>query len=267
MLLVIGPENISDPSAIADVATPNQLRLALFLNHFMTFTIAGMIALLICYPKDWSNMVKLNHWPNLKTWAIAIAFGIASLPVVAYSIWINLQIPLPEWAIQTESATNDLIAKVLDINNPVDLLAALLPVSLAAGLGEELIFRGILQGRVLRKLDHHLAIWIAAIAFSLIHFELAGFLPRMLLGAALGYTYYWSKSLWVPIVLHMAFNGTQVVAAYISGEFTPDTEMAEMPNILLTLVALAITLAIGFWAEQEQLTVHEQAPDDQLTKL
>lgn len=37
----------------------------------------------------------------------------------------------------------------------------------------------------------------------------------MLLGAMLGYMFYWSGSLWVPVIAHAFINGMQVVLAYL----------------------------------------------------
>jgi hypothetical protein len=61
------------------------------------------------------------------------------------------------------------------------------------------------------------AIWIAAFIFSAIHLQFEGFLPRMVLGAVLGYLYYWTGNLWVPIIAHAFNNGVQVILIYVTG--------------------------------------------------
>ncbi len=63
----------------------------------------------------------------------------------------------------------------------------------------------------------------------------------MLLGVLLGYALYFTKSLWAPIVLHVLFNGLQVVLAYVSGEFTPDTELPDLPHWSVGVVSLMLT--------------------------
>jgi hypothetical protein len=39
----------------------------------------------------------------------------------------------------------------------------------------------------------------------------------MVLGATLGYLYYWTGNLWVPMVAHAFNNGIQVVIIYFTG--------------------------------------------------
>ena len=52
----------------------------------------------------------------------------------------------------------------------------------------------------------HLAVWISAVLFAAIHFHVAGFLPRMLLGALMGYFVVYSGSIWTAVLMHTAFN-------------------------------------------------------------
>ena len=63
--------------------------------------------------------------------------------------------------------------------------------------------------------NHHVAIWLAAIIFSAIHLQFYGFIPRMLLGALFGYLFFWSKSIWLPMLAHFVNNATAVVTAYV----------------------------------------------------
>lgn len=249
----------SDQPVIDDSISSQRLRIGLFINHICTFAIPGLVALYLCYKKQWWSTVSPAPFPG-KSLGWVILFTVVALPLVGVSMWVNLQIPLPEWAMQTEAETAALLEKVLKFDGPLDLFTALLAIGVAAGLGEEIIFRGILQGRVLSGLNHHLAIWIAAMIFSLIHLELAGFLPRMLLGAILGYAFHWSGSLLVPILIHMVFNGLQVVAAYISGEFTPDTAPVELPAWYVIVLSAIATIGIAYYLEAQWKQSSEQYP-------
>lgn len=242
-------ESISAGEISTDIS-PQRMRFGLFVSHFFTFAIPGFVALWLTYRKKWWAAVNPIAFPG-RSLPIVIVFGLVALPLVALSMWVNLQIDLPEWAVQTENQTSELLEKVLTFKSPAGLAMALLAVAFAAGVGEELIFRGILQGRVFSKLNHHLAIWLAAAIFSLIHLEMAGFLPRMVLGAILGYIFHWSGSLLVVMLLHMFFNGAQVVNAYVTGEFTPDTAETELPEWYLMLGSALLSFAIGYYLEQK----------------
>jgi uncharacterized protein len=57
----------------------------------------------------------------------------------------------------------------------------------------------------------HAAVWLTAIVFSVIHFQFYGFLPRVLLGALLGYLVIWTGSIWASILAHFANNALAFV--------------------------------------------------------
>ncbi len=64
----------------------------------------------------------------------------------------------------------------------VALLSTLGLVAVIPALGEELFFRATVQQLLHSKVGKHLAVWLAAVIFSFIHFQFYGFVPRMLLG-------------------------------------------------------------------------------------
>jgi membrane protease YdiL (CAAX protease family) len=73
--------------------------------------------------------------------------------------------------------------------------------------------------------------------------------PRFFLGALLGYLFYWSGSLWVPILAHVVNNGSQVVLAYLHGKglISFDITSEEAVPVFLVLISsgvLAMTLFI-----------------------
>jgi hypothetical protein len=61
----------------------------------------------------------------------------------------------------------------------------------------------------------HAAIWVTAFIFSAMHMEFFGFVPRLLLGALLGYLVRWSGSLWLPILAHALNNSLVVICLWI----------------------------------------------------
>jgi membrane protease YdiL (CAAX protease family) len=79
-----------------------------------------------------------------------------------------------------------------------------------------MMFRGWLQRVLGKSVNYHTAIWVSAFVFSAIHFQFYGFIPRMLIGAVLGYLYYYTGSLWAPIVAHFTNNAAAVVTAFLT---------------------------------------------------
>lgn len=116
---------------------------------------------------------------------------------------------------EMEEKASELTIALLHMENYSQLLFNLLLIALIPALGEELVFRGIIQNTINDGLNNkHIGIWIAAILFSAIHMQFYGFLPRMFLGALFGYLLLWSKNLWIPIFAHFLNNGIAVFASY-----------------------------------------------------
>ena len=88
-------------------------------------------------------------------------------------------------------------------------------IALLPAVGEELIFRGIIQ-RILKNLfrSGHLSVWVTAFVFSAIHFQFYGFLPRFILGLVFGYLFLWSETLWLPVIAHFINNGVLLLLVY-----------------------------------------------------
>jgi membrane protease YdiL (CAAX protease family) len=136
------------------------------------------------------------------------------------------------------------------MKQPVDLIINLIVLAIIPAFAEELLFRGCIQ-QVLKEWSKnaHVAIWGTAILFSFVHFEFYGFLPRMLLGALLGYLFYWSGNLWVPIIAHLVQNGGQVVLAYMHdhGLTSIDITSDEPLPVSWKIISLVGTIALIYF--------------------
>jgi membrane protease YdiL (CAAX protease family) len=182
---------------------------------------------------------------------LAINFMIALSPIAEWNA--NLDFPefmngFEEWA-RTSEERNEGITKILTAFTSVgDLLLALLVVAIIPAIGEEVVFRGLMQNELLRASKNpHVAIWFAAFIFSAIHFQFFGFVPRLLLGALFGYLYYWSGNLWIPILAHFFNNGIQIVAMYYVNngviDMDPEAETsAPWPAVVGGIVVTAMLL-------------------------
>lgn len=234
----------------------NWFRLSLLANNLLLFGGTGLLALLLVFWRAWARAAGLTTRPEWPGTGWAVAFFILSVPLVAYLAYLNLQLELPSWAVRNEAQTNRLLSGILTMETPGEFALAVLTVSVTPALSEELLLRGVVQGRLLMPWlrSHHLAIWIAATLFSGMHLEFAGFFPRLALGVGLGYAFYWSRSLWVPIILHFCFNATQVLVTYQQGEFVPDTEVGALPPWWGVLLAGALAALVWWKAEKAALT-------------
>ena len=68
----------------------------------------------------------------------------------------------------------------------------------------------------------------------------------MLIGAFVGYLYYWSGNLWLPILAHFFNNGIQLIALYLNqkGIITMDVKSTESAPLLAVLLSIAVAVAL-----------------------
>lgn len=231
------------------------VRVANLLNHVAAFTLPALMVAFLLYRRKWASFLKLDILPSLGLLLVGIVFVIASFPFAQVTYWLNQQLPLPEWMKTMEASTQAMVKGLLVMNSPGELALNLLIIAVLPAIGEELVFRGIVQQqlqRIFRK--PAMAIWITAIIFSAIHLQFVGFLPRVVLGAALGYLFYWTRSLWAPIIAHFFTNGIQVVAQYLTHGKLTENEMENMTtsNWLGGLISLMITVALGYYLSKSR---------------
>ncbi|WP_373495775.1 lysostaphin resistance A-like protein [Aquiflexum sp.] len=149
-----------------------------------------------------------------------------------------------------------------DFDSTSEFLMGLLVIGVLAGLGEEFLFRGVLQPKLQYYTGNaHVGIWLAAFIFSAIHLQFYGLFPRMLLGAIFGYLYYYSGSLLYPIIAHILNNAFTVMLVYLNKlgkiEFNiEESEQVSLPFALLGLVILIISMKV-FKEKNQKKLIHE----------
>ena len=126
------------------------------------------------------------------------------------------------------------------------LVANLLVLALVPALCEEMLFRGVLQQVLCRAIRNpHVAIWLTAALFSLFHGEVFAFLPRFVLGLALGYVFYYGRSIWYGVLLHFANNATVVVLYRAAAHGWIAREAVESFNSPWPLALLSLLLSVA----------------------
>ena len=130
---------------------------------------------------------------------------------------------------------------------------ALVVIAVLPAIGEELVFRGLIQTELQRAFRNpHVAIWLAAAFFSAFHFQFLGFFPRTLIGAFLGYLYYWSGSLWLPVLAHFFNNGIQLLLLYLNQKLITsfDVESTESAPLPAVFFSIAVTVALLYFIKK-----------------
>ncbi len=154
---------------------------------------------------------------------------------------------LGTWARQREEYAEEMTRFLTTFGSTGEFLFAFFVVAVLPAMGEELVFRGMLQPQ-LQKVTHnvHAAIWISAFLFSLLHMQFFGFVPRMCLGALFGYLYYWSGNLLVPTMAHFINNGFSIIMLYLHqlGKIDIDVESTKAVPWPAVVTGTILTFAL-----------------------
>lgn len=258
-LTVLGEEggmdmNIDDPKTIL------VLKLLQGISSILVFILPSVLFALFWTKAKISYLGIMNR-PSSTTLFIAATGMLMGLPLINWLAQINenMQLPLSlsniERWMQNSEAKAELLTKAFTAGSSADVLVLnLIIIALLAAVSEEFFFRGILQKVLVECFKNkHLAVWTTAILFSAFHMQFYGFLPRMLMGAYLGYLFLWSGSLWVSIAAHFANNGMAVFLIWLSnrGAVKADVdtigtggEMEWIPVLISCVMIIASLLLI-----------------------
>jgi len=163
-------------------------------------------------------------FPHFNELALVVMLAFCLFPVSGITAELNSHMQFPnwlsgveEWMRYKEDEAAGLINMILPSDTVGIMFLNLVIVALLPAISEELLFRGVFQ-RIFYGFfkSPHGAIWLTASLFSAIHLQFYGFIPRLILGLAFGYLYYWGGTLWLPVLAHFVNNAVPVVTGYLN---------------------------------------------------
>ena len=190
---------------------------------------------------------------DAKSLLLSAAMVILIYPTVDITSYFNANIHLPEFMApiesllrETEEHLGKIVDELLSTKGIIPFIINILVIGVMAGIAEEFLFRGAILS-IIRKMikNPHIAIWVVAFIFSAIHFQFLGFIPRMILGAFMGYLLYWTNNIWVPVFAHF-LNNTLSVIGYKMGLYqsASDSNVLIPENPTITEIIIAVATAI-----------------------
>ncbi|MFC2151371.1 lysostaphin resistance A-like protein [Bacteroidota bacterium] len=227
--------NINDLTGVlSDYNDPDNIR---FLKYLQTIQALGLFiipAFIIGYIFNSKSTayLKFNLISN-RSFVLIFFIFLAAIPFINSLALLNEGMQFPEWLKgieiwmrEKETSAQKLTEAFLKMDSLSSLFFNIIMIGILPAVGEELIFRGVFQSLFAEWTKNiHVGIIIAAILFSAMHMQFYGFLPRMILGILLGYLFYWSGSIWAPILGHLVNNTTAVIVYYFyADEMSRDIE-------------------------------------------
>jgi membrane protease YdiL (CAAX protease family) len=199
---------------------------------------------------DLFSYYKFRNPTAMAPMLLVILMMVSVIPFINYIAEINLKMEIPIRALDQllrtlESTAEEMMVAFTATKNIGGLLVNLLMIGVIAAVGEELIFRGLIQRLMTQMLKNtHLAILITALLFSAFHFQFFSFLPRFALGLILGYLMFYGQSIWYPILAHFVNNAMGVIYYYFNSRGSADDMLEEIGTSTLIPVAAVLSLAL-----------------------
>ena len=240
------------------------------------FLMAGYVAAKL-FSHNPNQYLRWNVIASPKWLLLTIVLMLIALPVINFLGAVNMAIPFPESMEgikesleASEESNEELIMAFLSREGIGYLLVNLMMVAVLPAIGEEVLFRGVLQKVSIELFKNgHIGIWVTGFVFSAIHGSYFGFLPRFFMGVLFGYLFVWSRSLWVPILAHFVNNAFAVLLAYFVGFEALEDKMAENgPAQDYTMVFGAFVVLIGIlyllyqWRDQSWATKNHEISNE-----
>jgi len=194
--------------------------------------------------------------PKLNSLVIVFFIMLCSIPILSLSNELNQKMVFPDflkglekWMREMEDQGAVTTEAILKMKTWGQFFINLTVIAIVPAICEELIFRGGLQRVFLRLIKNpHVAIWLSAIVFSTIHFQFFGFVPRLLLGAAFGYIYFWTGSIWYTVFAHFLNNAYAVAVAYYLQLNNMPIDAADKATVAWYGYAISAILTLAlFW--------------------
>lgn len=244
----------------------NALRFMQISNQLFTFVFPP-IAYAFLVKENPVNALGLKKSKTL--WIlIGIAMIFAIMPFNSILAEWNANLTLPESMSKIESlmkqmqeAATEIIEKFVSVDTIGGLILNLFMIAGLAALGEELLFRSIIQTSLIKICKNaHIGILIASAIFSFIHFEFYGFFPRLILGMLLGYMFYFSGSIWISMLMHFLNNGTVVFIYFLNNKGITNIDVdtfgqTSIPVLIISIVVMIVLFLLSIKYSDKERTL------------
>lgn len=232
-VILVGFFALSDVQEIEDISA-NAMTAMLIGTQLVV-----LVIILFIYKKNLSSVVRFRKTtPKILLWSFVI--GLAGINISAILIGVMGVLFPTQMAEYIEAIEGSI--------GGANVLLSVIAAVILAPLVEEIALRGMLF-RWFEKINTKpwVIVILSGLFFGLFHLNLIQGVFTAVIGVLYALAFYMTKSLWVPIVMHLANNGFAVVASYL-----PESIFESMVFIVLSY-AMLILIPIGFFAIKKEM--------------
>ena len=165
---------------------------------------------------------------------ILIAIATAFATIMAFS-------PIAEafvWLVRLSGYNVDALT-TMQINSAGTLVVGILFMCVLPAICEELLYRGMLS-RAFGDNGVVKGILLSAFFFAIMHGNPVQLVHQFFLGAVCAVLYYMTRSIWIPVIVHLCNNLYAVVGSYIQFRAGEDGSMPVWGMVLMSVCGLVV---------------------------
>ncbi len=233
-------EGITDPALLTQKTMEAMHPASMIIMNAIAYLIANPIAYLIgnAMTKKHYN-AKIFNRIQLKPADCGLAI-LAVLGVQMLSLLIQSLIML----ITNTTGINESTAQMMSFSDdPVQNIVMVVYTVLIAAVTEELLCRGLVM-KALSPINQTFALVASSMIFGIMHGNFNQMFNGFLLGMVIGYAGMKSKSVWLPIILHMCANAHAMIIGFL--EYKIGESFMEFQTIYI-IALLVIGLVAAFF--------------------
>ena len=261
VILLIFSNFVSGKARPMDVEDSNSMMI-ITTGEMILFVLAAILAVSVRFWGRVFNELNFSRPDPRHVWMVIAG----TLPLTfCVSIW-SMPIQLG-WDALVEAFPN---LKILDGANTMELIkdmadktplwVMIFTMALLPAIGEELVFRGAIGRTLIANLGLWGGVLLTSIIFGWVHVHPVHALAVMPLGLVIHLVYLWTRSFWLPMLLHFVNNFWAAVAAHYA-KVDPvghgdSLNLLEGFEIVTALIAVA-ALGFGLWQSRVQLVTED----------
>lgn len=258
---------ISGKARPTDIMNPDSM-MYITAGEMILFVLAAMMAVSVRYWGRTFSELNFSRPNSRHLWMVIGGTLPLTICVSTFSIpiqigWNYLCEAIPVLKIFDSMNTMEVIN---DMAKTTSLLSMIFVIAILPAIGEELIFRGAV-GRVLIA---NLGLWggvlLTSFLFGWLHIHPVHALAVMPLGLAMHLVYLWSRSFWLPMLLHFINNTWAAISAQ-GPAIDPMRQGVPMRSIDGLLIAVSVfavvATVIAFWQSRVRLFDSENREIDE----
>ncbi|MCU0436175.1 MAG: CPBP family intramembrane metalloprotease [Bacteroidia bacterium] len=231
---------------IGDDVSVSQMRIANAIGSILLFAVPALVIANVFPPNRfyWFGLHRRTPvWWLLAAGVIMLAMIFVANPIAN---WMGSLINDPQ-IIAQEQVSAQYSRQIQLMPEWSDYFACLILLAFLPALVEELFFRAALLQLLSDWIrNRHIAVWLSAMVFALLHATAAGLPAIFLCGVVLGYLFLWTGALRVSIIGHFLFNAFEVTDSFI-GQHDPKSWWALWSPGTGVLIAAVLIVIAGLY--------------------